>query len=153
MFRRLAVSLALAAFVAAASMNSAQAAIGDGALGARVGFAQGAPIEPAQFIYGGQNYCWYPNGWRGPGFYWCGYAWRSGYGWGGGYGWHGWGGGYAAGWRGYGYRGGVYRGYGYHGGVYRGYGYHGGVYRGGAYRGGVYRGGGGYHGGGGRWRR
>jgi len=137
MFHRLAVSLALAAFVASPLMNSAQAAIGDGALEARVGFAQDAPVERAQFVYGDQNYCWYPNGWRGPGFYWCGYAWRSGYGWGGGYGWHGWGGGYAAGWRGYGYRGGIYRGYGYHGGAYRG----------GAYRGG------GHHGGGGHWRR
>jgi hypothetical protein len=29
------------------------------------------------------------SAWRGPGFYWCGYAWRRGYGWGGGYGWRG----------------------------------------------------------------
>ena len=31
------------------------------------------------------------DGWNGPGWYWCGYAWRRGYGWGGGYGYHGWG--------------------------------------------------------------
>ena len=48
-------------------------------------------IEQAQFIYGGRNYCWYDNGWRGPGYYWCGYAFRRGLGWGGGAGWHGWG--------------------------------------------------------------
>src|SRR5580692_11479024 len=48
-------------------------------------------VEQAQFVFGGQNYCWYDNGWRGPGFYWCGYAWRRGLGWGGGAGWHGWG--------------------------------------------------------------
>ena len=47
-------------------------------------------IEQAQFFYLGHNYCWYPDGWHGPGFYWCGYAWRSGFGWGGPIGWRGW---------------------------------------------------------------
>ncbi|HUN98519.1 MAG TPA: hypothetical protein VMU69_20095 [Bradyrhizobium sp.] len=47
-------------------------------------------IEQAQFFYGGRNYCWYDDGWRGPGYYWCGYAWRRGFGWGGGEGWRGW---------------------------------------------------------------
>lgn len=47
-------------------------------------------VLPAQFIFGGRNYCFYDNGWNGPGFYWCGYAFRRGYGWGGGRGWHGW---------------------------------------------------------------
>lgn len=66
-------------------------------------------LIPAQFAYLGRQYCWYPNGWKGPGFYWCGYAGRYGYGWGG-----------PAGWMGYTYRGGSY----YHGGaVYRGGGY------------------------------
>ena len=51
-------------------------------------------VEQAQFFFGGRNYCWYDDGWRGPGFYWCGYAWRRGLGWGGGYGWHGWHGGH-----------------------------------------------------------
>ena len=41
-------------------------------------------VEQAQFFYGGRDYCWYDDGWRGPGFYWCGYAWRRGLGWGGG---------------------------------------------------------------------
>jgi hypothetical protein len=48
-------------------------------------------LEQAQFIYGGRNYCWYDDGWHGPGYYWCGYAFRRGLGWGGGAGWHGWG--------------------------------------------------------------
>ena len=62
--------------------------------------AQALPVQPgiavptdvlqSQFIYGGRNYCFYPNGWNGPGFYWCGYAFRRGLGWGGGRGWHGW---------------------------------------------------------------
>jgi hypothetical protein len=49
-----------------------------------------APIETVQFIWGGRNYCWYDSGWRGPGWYWCGYDGRRGLGWGGVYGWHGW---------------------------------------------------------------
>jgi hypothetical protein len=52
-----------------------------------------AAVEQTQYAYGGRNYCWYDNGWRGPGYYWCGYAMRRGFGWGGGAGWRGWGGG------------------------------------------------------------
>ncbi len=48
-----------------------------------------APID-AQYVWGGRQYCWYVNGWHGPGWYWCGYAFRRGYGWGGGEGWRGW---------------------------------------------------------------
>jgi hypothetical protein len=81
-------------------------------------------FQDAQY-WGGRNYCWYPGGWRGPGYYWCGYAWRRGYGWGGPVGWHGWGG---RGWHGGGWHGGR----GWHGGG----GWHGG------------HGGGGWHGGG-----
>src|ERR1044071_7935994 len=47
-------------------------------------------VEKSQFVYLGQDYCWYPDGWHGPGFYWCGYAWRRGFGWGGPIGWRGW---------------------------------------------------------------
>jgi hypothetical protein len=60
----------------------------EGTLG--TGAAPQSAIEPAQFIFGGREYCWYPDGWHGPGFYWCGYAWRRGFGWGGGEGWRGW---------------------------------------------------------------
>ena len=47
-------------------------------------------VEQAQFIFSDRRYCFYWDGWHGPGWYWCGYAWRRGYGWGGGRGWHGW---------------------------------------------------------------
>ncbi|HET7165192.1 MAG TPA: tail fiber domain-containing protein [Pseudolabrys sp.] len=47
-------------------------------------------IEKTQFVFGGRRYCWYDDAWQGPGWYWCGYAWRRGFGWGGGVGWHGW---------------------------------------------------------------
>jgi hypothetical protein len=160
MFRKIALSLAIAAGFAGPLAASAEAAIGDGALGLRPAAAQLAPVEKVQWVYGGQGYCWYPDGWHGPGFYVCGSSAVVGVGWGGGYGWNGWGGGYARGWNGYGWHPGyVYRGggYGYHG----VYGYHGaGVYHGAAYGfhggaagfHGAYRGGG-YHGGGGHFRR
>ena len=48
-------------------------------------------LEKAQYFYGGRNYCFY-DGWNGPGYYWCGFAWRRGFGWGGPMGWRGWGG-------------------------------------------------------------
>jgi hypothetical protein len=47
-------------------------------------------VEQTQYFYAGRNYCWYPDGWHGPGFYWCGYAFRPGFGWGGPIGWRGW---------------------------------------------------------------
>ena len=29
-------------------------------------------VEHVQFIWLGHNYCWYDDGWNGPGWYWCG---------------------------------------------------------------------------------
>ncbi len=117
-----------AAFLACASAQVADAQLTSGVLS---GSSQ-AMVQPVQFyVWGGRNYCWYYNGWHGPGWYWCGFRWRSGFGWGGGWGWHGW--------RGAGYRGvGGYRG-GYHGD------FHGGGHGGGGHGGGH---GGGGHGGG-----
>jgi hypothetical protein len=99
-----------------------------------------APIEKTQFFFGGQNYCWYPIGWHGPGFYWCGYAERTGLGWGGPEGWRGWhgrGGGMRRGFHdGFGHRDGggtgMHGGFGHgHGGAPRGHGHgHGGGPRG-----------------------
>jgi hypothetical protein len=81
---------------------------------------------PYPYVYGGYRYCWFPGGWRGPGWYVCNYGpWVSGYWWGGPYGWRGWGG--------YGGRfyGGGFRGYGFHGGGFHGGGFHGGGFHGG----------------------
>jgi hypothetical protein len=47
-------------------------------------------LQQTQFFFGGRRYCFYWDGWRGPGWYWCGYAFRRGIGWGGPRGWHGW---------------------------------------------------------------
>lgn len=60
------------------------------ALPVQPGIAAPTDVQQSQYMYGGRNYCFYPNGWNGPGFYWCGYAFRRGYGWGGGHGWHSW---------------------------------------------------------------
>ena len=50
-----------------------------------------SPIERAQFVWGGYDYCWYDDGWQGPGWYVCDYGpWVSGYWWGGPRGWHNW---------------------------------------------------------------
>jgi hypothetical protein len=85
--------------------EGAQAAPQSGLMSGVYSAGDGAPtFQAAQFIFSGRNYCWYPGGWQGPGYYWCGYAWRRGFGWGGGAGWNGWHGG-GGGWRGAGWRG------------------------------------------------
>ena len=81
----------LAAMLGMLSAAAAQAGVGDGIASANVGGARIAQVENAQFLFGGQNFCWYDAGWQGPGWYWCGYAERTGLGWGGGEGFHGWG--------------------------------------------------------------
>ncbi|MDB5482705.1 MAG: uncharacterized protein JWO83_3758, partial [Caulobacteraceae bacterium] len=48
------------------------------ALTAQLG-PQGGALIPASFqlyMFGGRQFCWYASAWRGPGWYWCGYAWR-----------------------------------------------------------------------------
>jgi hypothetical protein len=99
---KVARTIALTAAIGLGAASAAQAAIGDGVLGARGPLTSATQIENAQFIFGGRNYCWYDNGWQGPGWYWCGYAFRTGFGFGGGAGWHGW----SRGGRGGGHRGG-----------------------------------------------
>jgi hypothetical protein len=48
-------------------------------------------MQQVDYFYNGHNYCWYYDGWQGPGWYWCGYAWRRGYGWGSPvWGWNSW---------------------------------------------------------------
>jgi hypothetical protein len=79
-------SLALGSALAG---GSAQAAvIGPGVVGAAAD--AGTLVEPVQFVYGGYEYCWYPDGWHGAGWYRCGFAYRVGIGWGGPVGWNNW---------------------------------------------------------------
>jgi hypothetical protein len=46
--------------------------------------------KTAVFIVEGYRYCFYFDGWHGPGWYRCGFAWRRNLGWGGEYGWQSW---------------------------------------------------------------
>jgi hypothetical protein len=108
-------------------------------------------VDQVQYVWGGRRYCWYDDGWNGPGWYWCGRYLVPGLGWGGGVGWRGWGrgGGFRGGGRG-GFRGGGRGGFrGGGGGGFRG---GGGGFRGGG-GGGFRGGGGGGRGGGGGGRR
>ena len=42
------------------------------------------------YVHENRRYCFYFDGWHGPGWYRCGFAWRQGIGWGGVYGWNSW---------------------------------------------------------------
>jgi hypothetical protein len=109
---------ATAALIATAGLVGPAMASPGPAFNAVYSLADPPLLQKAQYFWGGRRYCWYFDGWRGPGYYWCGYGARYGFGWGGGRGWHGWGPGYHYG----GYRYGGYR----HGGYYHGGGWHGG---------------------------
>ena len=81
-----------AALTIAAGMLAGQQAQAAPLAGANLGpIMDYSLVQKAQYYYEGHRYCWYFEGWRGPGWYWCGYPWRRGYGWGGGDGWRGWG--------------------------------------------------------------
>lgn len=89
--RKLRLTLAAGALVLGSALagGSVQAAvIGPEVIGTPTGVD--ALIQPVQFRYGDRDYCWYPDGWHGPGWYWCGYGARVGFGWGGPIGWNGW---------------------------------------------------------------
>ena len=90
MLRKLAFIIAVAAGATLQFAGPAPAAIADGALAGRTSLIDNALIDRVQYAYGGQNYCYYETGWKGPGWYWCGHAATYGVGWGGAYGWRGW---------------------------------------------------------------
>src|SRR5260370_26701000 len=89
---RAVVSFALVLLV---SPNRAQAGVGDNAGSLLSSMQRSSPAEVIQYYsFDNSNYCWYDDGWQGPGWYRCGYEWNNGFGWGGPYGWNGWGGGH-----------------------------------------------------------
>jgi hypothetical protein len=76
-----------------ATATSAQAAPLPGAGGLTAALADVNLVEQAAvrvYVHAGRRYCFYFNGWHGPGWYRCGFAWRRGLGWGGVYGWNDW---------------------------------------------------------------
>src|SRR5262245_39691847 len=78
-----------AATITAASLGSATALPMGGGLRAAVDDID-LTQQTAVYIVEGRRYCFYFEGWKGPGWYRCGYAWRRGLGWGGVYGWRNW---------------------------------------------------------------
>ena len=88
--RKTILMLAGAALMFACTIAPAGATVGAAPTALRDAADTLLAIENAQFIWQGRRYCWYDRGWRGPGWYWCGHAWRRGSGWGGPVGWHGW---------------------------------------------------------------
>ena len=54
------------------------------------GVNAGLHVDDVAYVFHGRDYCFYPDGWRGPGWYWCGYRWHRGLGWGGVVGWNSW---------------------------------------------------------------
>jgi hypothetical protein len=84
--RTVGVSVALAVVSFMSGQASAMPVGGSG----KAALAQIGVIEQAQYSYGGKDYCWYDDGWNGPGWYVCGQYTVSGVGWGGAAGWHGW---------------------------------------------------------------
>ena len=79
---------AVAVVLAAASLSSAAA--GPLLSQSVIGGSEVVGSGEVQHSWNGRTYCWSEAGWKGPGWYRCGFASRRGLGWGGPAGWHGW---------------------------------------------------------------
>ena len=79
---------AVAVILAAASLSSAAA--GPLLSQSVIGGSEVVGSGEVQHSWNGRTYCWSEAGWKGPGWYRCGFASRRGLGWGGPAGWHGW---------------------------------------------------------------
>src|SRR5450631_3253567 len=73
-FRFIIVAAGALAIGGALASAPSQAAVQGGADAMRAASENGALTEQTQFRMGGYDYCWADDGWRGPGWYWCGYA-------------------------------------------------------------------------------
>ena len=81
--------LAAAAALCVTATGATAMPMGSGALKSALD-ATDLVEQTAVYIVEGRRYCFYFNGWHGPGWYRCGFAFRRGLGWGGVYGWQGW---------------------------------------------------------------
>ena len=79
---------AVAVVIAAASLSSAVA--GPLLSQSVIGGSEVVGSGEVQHSWNGRTYCWSESGWKGAGWYRCGFASRRGLGWGGPAGWHGW---------------------------------------------------------------
>jgi hypothetical protein len=80
------------AIAAGAILAAAQANAGSFPVNTMTGAASDLVDQVAVrvYVHEGHRYCFYFNGWHGPGWYRCGFAFRRGVGWGGVYGWNNW---------------------------------------------------------------
>src|SRR5262245_3172900 len=85
--RRLTLAVAAGALLVATQANAGSFPVN------RLGGAETGLVDQVAvrvFVHEGRRYCFYFDGWHGPGWYRCGFAWRRGLGWGGVYGWNSW---------------------------------------------------------------
>src|SRR5262245_65928769 len=85
----LVVALAAAAALVTTTGGRLQAGLIGGPLGLHDAADEHRLAETVKFRWRGHRYCWSNRGWRGAGWYRCGWQWRSGGGWGGPGGWQG----------------------------------------------------------------
>ncbi len=85
--RTLALAVAAGALLAATQANAASFPVNH-ISAMDVGLIDQVAVRV--YVHAGHRYCFYFNGWHGPGWYRCGFAFRRGYGWGGVYGWNDW---------------------------------------------------------------
>src|SRR5262245_3600320 len=85
--RRLTLAVAAGALLVATQANAGSFPVNKLA-GAETGLVDHVAVRV--YVHAGQRYCFYFDGWHGPGWYRCGFAWRRGLGWGGVYGWNSW---------------------------------------------------------------
>jgi len=85
--RRLALAVAAGALLVATQANAGSFPVNT-LTGAETGLVDQVAVRV--YAHEGRRYCFYFDGWHGPGWYRCGFAWRQGIGWGGVYGWNSW---------------------------------------------------------------
>lgn len=85
--RTIALAVAAGALLAATQANAGSFPVNNLA-GAGNGLIDQVAVRV--YVHEGHRYCFYFDGWHGPGWYRCGFAFRRGLGWGGVYGWNDW---------------------------------------------------------------
>jgi hypothetical protein len=85
--RRLTLAVAAGALLVATQANAGSFPVNK-LTGAETGLVDQVAVRV--YVHEGRRYCFYFDGWHGPGWYRCGFAWRRGLGWGGVYGWNSW---------------------------------------------------------------
>jgi hypothetical protein len=86
--RILGLAIAAGALLAATHANAGTFPVNAGLIGSGSDLIDQVAVRV--YVHEGNRYCFYFNGWHGPGWYRCGFAFRRGLGWGGVYGWNSW---------------------------------------------------------------